>query len=114
MTRLFTKLVILLQIVSFLLIVGCKADIQDKDFVYTVAISGYLFGLSDEDIPAKDIDARIYSDEIILCKYSECPSPDGQVFYTLHSAAIYEAIAREVEVNDGKKIYKKCIKIRKV
>lgn len=113
MKRLQRISLVLICVISVLLIQGCKAKVKENDFMYTVAVRGYLYGLSDVEIPLSDIDARI-ENGVVSCKFSECPAPDGQIFYTLHSSAVYEAIGREVEINNGEKIYKKCIKIRKI
>ncbi|WP_238323118.1 hypothetical protein [Gorillibacterium massiliense] len=76
-------------------------------------INHYIYGFYDEEIPAENIGKAIEEYGGILCKYSECPAPDGTEFYEIKGTSMNKTIARKVYTSEQTVIYRKCVKIKK-
>jgi hypothetical protein len=91
-------------------------------YMYTVAFNDTIYGLTDEEISADQIDrfmgeaAGVVSPQInqnnrISCRVSECMAPPGTKFYTIKALDSNQGIA--VEVPGGTLLFKyyKCVYI---
>jgi hypothetical protein len=119
-------------LLSFLLLCACSSQSQkatsqdeaigsDKNYVYTVALNGFVYGFTNELVQAEQIENHIGEGQRVVspkaekngdigCSVSECAAPSGRSFYSIQNISQNDAIA--VKVNETQ--YFKCIKISKL
>lgn len=97
------------------------SEVEAKEYVYTVALNGYVYGFTNELVEAEQIENHIGEGQRVVkskvekngdigCSVSECKAPLGINFYSIQNISQKDAIA--VKVNETE--YIKCIKIRKL